>query len=404
MTAKGAQIVFYVPRDVVHPYFLAFIFSSYHRLYRISNVLTTHIHGIHFSCATGTVCVIEVMYVQELIIEDCTFQGIEFDLYQITNAVILQSCFYDTSKVSIHSSSVKITGSTFRNNTQAVYYDSYNNVLIISESTFINNTSAFSEGAAVYVSDGRSVMINSSIFVNNIAATGGGALYLDGNFNITIIKSSFIDNFANYSSCGAISVLENSIGAQLIDSVFYYNRTNADGGAVCIRSADVNISKCTFVQNNAIGNGGAILLYKSTVQIISTLLKNNRAGQDGGALANLAHPSNYTIVQSNFIDNHAEDDGGAVFIRCAGSHSRIEQTIFRNNDAADRGGAITLYGSTMFVITTNVYDDMADLGNSMCACNSEVYTSFSDGQRDHTHPECTNYNTNINDHDLPPVQ
>ena len=112
-------------------------------------------------------------------------------------------------------------------------------------------------------------------------------------------------------------------------------------------------------------------------------------------MATLAYPSNYTIVQSSFIDNHAEDDGGAVFIGYAGSHSRIEQTIFRNNDAADRGGAITLYGSTMFVITTNVYDNMADLGNSMCACNSEVYTSFSDGQRDHTHPECTNYNTNI---------
>ena len=87
----------------------------------------------------------------------------------------------------------------------------------------------------------------------------------------TIIKSSFIDNFANYSSsCGAISVLQNSIGAQLIDSVFYYNRANADGGAVCIRSADVNISKCTFVQNSAIGNGGVILLDKSTVQIVST--------------------------------------------------------------------------------------------------------------------------------------
>ena len=187
MTAEGAQIVFYVPRAVVHPYFLAFIFSSYHRLYCISNVLTTHIHGIHFSCAIGTVCVIEVMYVQELIIEDCTFQGIEFDLYQITNAVILQSCFYDTSKVSIRSSSAKITGSTFSNNSQAVYYyDPYNNVLIISECTFINNTSAYSEGAAVYISDGRSVMINSSIFVNNIAATGGGALYLDGNFNINI--------------------------------------------------------------------------------------------------------------------------------------------------------------------------------------------------------------------------
>jgi len=37
---------------------------------------------------------------------------------------------------------------------------------------------------------------------------------------------------------------------------------------------------------------------------------------------------------------------------------------------------------------------------SVCACISEVYTSFSDGQRDCTHPECTNYDTNINHHNL----
>ena len=54
---------------------------------------------------------------------------------------------------------------------------------------------------------------------------------------------------------------------------------------------------------------------------------------------------------------------------------------------------------------TNVYNNMADLGNSMCTCSSEVNTSFSDGKRDHTtQHECTNYDTNMNYHDLPLVQ
>ena len=56
------------------------------------------------------------------------------------------------------------------------------------------------------------------------------------------------------------------------------------------------------------------------------------------------------------------------------------------------------------MITTNVHDNMADLGNSMCTCSSEVNTSLSAGQSDTTQPECTNYDTNINYHDLPLIQ
>ena len=52
-----------------------------------------------------------------------------------------------------------------------------------------------------------------------------------------------------------------------MDSIFYYNRANGDGGAACIRNADLNISKCTFVQNHAVGNGGAFLLDNSAVDI-----------------------------------------------------------------------------------------------------------------------------------------
>jgi hypothetical protein len=43
------------------------------------------------------------------------------------------------------------------------------------------------------------------------------------------------------------------------------------------------------------------------------------------------------------------------------------------------------------MITTNVYDNVADLGNSMCTCSSEVNTSFPAGQGDTIQPECTNY-------------
>ncbi len=330
------------------------------------------------------------------------------------NATIVQTCFYNGSKLNAHSSNVSITGCTFRNNIQAVYFYSYsssdNNALSVSETTFINNTytSAHGGGAAMYISvpGYARVMINTSVFVNNTAVTGeGGALYLTRDSNaatIFITGCTFIYNSANSTNCGTISAQD--INVDITDTNFYYNRANGDGGVACIRSANINISKSTFVQNIAVGNGGALLLDESNMYINSTLFKNNRAGQDGGALATYVYPSTYTIVQSTFTDNHAEDDGGAVFIGCAESILRVSLSTFNNNQAADRGGAITLYGSRVDMITTNVYDNVANLGNSMCTCSSEVNTSFPAGQRDTTQPECTNYDTNINYHDLPLVQ
>ena len=48
--------------------------------------------------------------------------------------------------------------------------------------------------------------------------------------------------------------------------------------------------------------------------------------------------------------------------------------------------------------TTNVYNNMASLGKSISACNSEVVTALSYTSTDHT---CTNYDTNINRHFVP---
>ena len=434
----ATHIVFYDPRSIYY----------YYSHYTINYALTSHISRIHFSSSAGYTLDIRIENVQQLFIEDCTFQGVQIYLSEVINAVILQTCFYNGSGLTAHSSIVKITRCTFRNNTQAVdfysYSTSYNISLSISESTFINNmyiyTSAYTGGAAVYIRVPRysRVLINASIFVNNTAVarggalylhftgntklnsahiTGctfmnntvitqeGGALYLTGDSNVApiyITACTFIYNLANSSNCGAISVQD--INVTITDSNFYYNRANGDGGVACVRSANINITNSTFVQNIAVGNGGALLLDESNVHVSSNLFKNNRAGQDGGALATYVHPSTYMIIQSTFTDNYAADDGGAVFIGCAESILRVSLTTFSNNQATDRGGAITLYGSRIDMITTNVYDNMAYLGNSMCTCSSEVNTSLSAGQRDTTQPECTNYDTNINYHDLPLVQ
>ena len=100
-------------------------------------------------------------------------------------------------------------------------------------------------GGALYVSgSGGSLLVNESIFINNTAdKRDGGALYLAGKFsNATITKSTFIYNSANHSNCG---VIYSTTHVHLMDSIFYYNRANGDGGAACIRNATLQMHICS---------------------------------------------------------------------------------------------------------------------------------------------------------------
>ena len=153
--------------------------------------------------------------------------------------------------MSLYTESLTVNESLFVNNSGCpTVHISGGESVIISNTAFINNT-CVSEGyigGALYISDsGESLLVTDSIFINNTVTIGeGGALYLAGKFsNATIAKSTFIYNSANYSSCGAISVTKN---VHITESVFYYNRANGDGGVACVRSADIAVSKCTFVQ------------------------------------------------------------------------------------------------------------------------------------------------------------
>ena len=328
---------------------------------------------------------ITVSQTQELLIENCNFQGIGINLYYITNIVILRSCFSNLYSgyaiiYSESSETIEIIESIFINNTSQYVKDSYSyyyyyywggavhifsnsRSVIINHTTFINNTSTLSGAALSILRSRGSILIHESIFVNNTAVKGeGGALYLNGYpeqrylyttsvDGIIITKSTFIRNTAN-TNCGVFTATETRVS--LTDSAFYYNSVNGDGGAGCLRSAEVIITNCSFIGNTAFGAGGALISDNSTTFINNTLFKKNTAGNDGGALSTFVHSNNYTLTLDSFIDNHAGDDGGAIFISRIGSNLRIERCTFVENQAVDRGGAVAIFGSSMTMTTTKL--------------------------------------------------
>ena len=250
------------------------------------------------------------------------------------------------------------------------------------------------------------VSVYQSIFINNTASRNGGAITFNGEHSeYTISGSTFVQNSANY--CGALSIIDTQCNSIIItDSAFYYNRAvsvvDIGGGAACARNASVLISNCIFIGNMATGNGGAMLSDGSTIVITNTVFANNTSGHDGGALITHAHPSNYSITHSSFNHNQAGDDEGAVFIGRRGSFVRVERCNFTNNHAADKGGVITIFGSAAEIIETNMYDNTADLGETIISCNSTVETSIP-SQTDPNISFCSYYAANIDHFNTAPT-
>ena len=65
---------------------------------------------------------------------------------------------------------------------------------------------------------------------------------------------------------------------------------------------------------------------------------------------------------------------GSLFIGRPNSSVSIDETIFDFNSAADRGGVIALIASSIFmeINRTNIFNNTAEFGGVMSACNSQV--------------------------------
>ena len=381
------------------------------------------LRGITFSTSNSesTYAAIRADRVQEVIFEDCNFHGVRIYTYYAGNIAISRCNFsnYYHGYAALHiyySRFVSLIQSNFINNTGAIYfrprssssyyyyYSAISVSLLIRKCTFVNNTSEYRDGSAIYVTGNYfSVIVNQSTFIYNTASIGGGgAINFNGEHSsYTISESIFISNSAQY--CGALStgLFREFSNISIIDTAFYYNRAvsgnSIGGGAACINSVSSTVTNCTFVGNTAAGYGGAMLADNSEVTITDTVFINNTAGYSGGAVITYAYPSNYTIITSIFKDNRAGDDGGALFIGHTGSDVMVERSNFLQNAAADRGGAIAVFGSSVTIYHgTNIYYNKANIGHTISACSSQTYLPISAVRRpDPTFFSCAAYDDDI---------
>ena len=278
--------------------------------------------------------------------------------------------------------------STFVNNVGysgggALYMIGYQVSLTVIGSVFVNNliTGPDGNGGAVNVADANALLItlNASVFVNNSVTNGsGGAVYTKHALSIT--NTIFGHNKA--PQCAAFNVDQSNSGRSMFItlSTFLHNiavgsttRGNL-GGVGCIRNAEVSVFHSTFSHNSAAGDGGVLNIEGSMISIEGSTFINNSAGVDGGVFHTHISPSNYMINESRFVSNRAGDDGGVLYLGRRGSFAEIVGNSFLSNLAGDRGGVIAIFGSSMYMGSTNMQTNMASKGDGISACNSN-YTS-----------------------------
>lgn len=353
--------------------------------------------------------------VTNLIFKQCTLQN------------NLRSCCGHGGAVYVHRVNVNILNSNFTDNGVHSTYSSYHGGALyvlrgqvaISDSYFLNNrVGAVSNGGAAYVTGGG-VTITDSYFHDNTAGSNGGAVYVTGG-NITVSGSTFTNNTAIAAGGGAIFSNTRYANISLTDNTFSYNIAvycgaldvdefyhphvditantfthnratgtlagNNTGGVICIRNASIFFLCNNFSHNLAAGNGGVLTVDESDITVDQSVFDDNTAGDDGGVFHTYFYPTTYTITNSTFTNNQAGGDGGVMYVGRADSLATIHRSSFSSNRATYRGGVIAIVGSTLDLDGATFFENSADLGAVVSACNSNV--TISNPNIDLVRPSC----------------
>jgi predicted outer membrane repeat protein len=188
------------------------------------------------------------------------------------------TCF--GSAITVGSGTVTVTGSTFIDNvvdaTGSAGYGgaiaAFGGNLNVDDSTFDGN-SAY-HGGAIYITSGFDVVVTDSTFIDNTSNVGAGAIYVDsGGGDLDVSGSAFINNSTGQYG-GAIRIDNGSL--DVINSTFDSNDADFGGAIVTIGGANT-IFNNTFTNNTAITAGGGLYIDNATTTWANNILEGNTA-------------------------------------------------------------------------------------------------------------------------------
>ena len=182
---------------------------------------------------------------------------------------------------------------------------SYAAFAYINNCTFKNNLADYFGGAiSLYDCD---VVVTNSNFISNKAKKGGAISILNGMGNLTVINSSFENNFASDMGGAleieALNTYNTRYFANIYNSTFKSNTANYGGAIV---AGDADIDYCTFIKNIANNYGGAIFGNETFLgeAIINQTIVKNCIFDSNVAEKGLDYFGTSILVNNNFWGNN----------------------------------------------------------------------------------------------------
>jgi predicted outer membrane repeat protein len=189
------------------------------------------------------------------------------------------------------------------------------------------------------------IIITDSTFINNTAANTGGGLDIAGNGG-TLTNVSFTNNTA--TGGGALNI---TVGNLTLTNVTFSSNTADSAGAVNVYQGNPEFINVTFDNNTATDfYGGAVQLSQSAPIFRNVTFSNNSANISGGAIFS-STSSDPTLANVTFANNSAVNQGGGLYTG-GSSDATLTNVTFSNNSAGLTGGGIYALNGTITLQNT----------------------------------------------------
>ena len=226
---------------------------------------------------------------------------------------------------------VVINKSTFINNNPMEWglIYAYNSIMTINNTVFANMSSRYS--TAIY-SEASLLNVVNSTFINLTANASAGAIGVKGVKRLNIDGCSFI-NVSSIKNGGAVYAdinydEKNPNYAATISNSLFENCSSNFGGAYLQLGGTLTIMKSNFTNNIAEYLGGAVYTSNTRVLIAGSKFNKNTASQlYGGAV--YIDDAESIINSCEFADNTAGTYGGAIYLH--DSKYEIKNSEFSGN-------------------------------------------------------------------------
>jgi len=184
---------------------------------------------------------------------------------------------------------------------------------------------------------------------------GGGLWLRDPNdcadhYTVTVSNSRFLSTFGDNQG-GAISDDQNEHSASLTELIvkgsYFYQNEAGSGAAINLDGTNLTVSKSTFIENHAGGSGGGAfeLCQNGGVTITGSRFDRNTSNGSGGVIRQNCDLGSLRLVGNTFTQNETEGEGGVVYIDGFSDEKTFTATSnkFIGNLAEYNGGVFGMY-------------------------------------------------------------